>query len=268
MVRLTRTVRFSINPAAVRERGFPVVRKRNGYGGAPSMSGLGAYYEFDVTCAGEIDPRLGFFVNIKDIDDATRRSAIPLLADAVAGAAGNARPESLLPRLFEAIDRELDRADAMDLVWRLTPFLSYALEDREMSACVVRQDFEFAASHRLHSASLSPSENKAVFGKCNWENGHGHNYRLRVGALTPTDADSPGFDLDSLERVVDETIIERFDHRHLNKDCEEFADLNPSVENIAKVCFELLQPALADAGLRLHEVTVWETEKTSCVYRG
>ncbi|MFM9169899.1 MAG: 6-carboxytetrahydropterin synthase, partial [Phycisphaerales bacterium] len=49
-------------------------------------------------------------------------------------------------------------------------------------------------------------------------------------------------------------------------DCPEFASLNPSVENIARVCHGLLAGPLADAGMPIDHVTVWETEKTSATY--
>jgi 6-pyruvoyltetrahydropterin/6-carboxytetrahydropterin synthase len=71
---------------------------------------------------------------------------------------------------------------------------------------------------------------------------------------------------------VDETIIQRFDHKYLNVDTQEFraeaGGLNPSVENIAKVCFDLLAPAIRRAapGVELRSITVWETDRTSCTY--
>ena len=38
----------------------------------------------------------------------------------------------------------------------------------------------FNAAHRLHNPDLTPQENAAVFGKCNNEFFHGHNYELIV----------------------------------------------------------------------------------------
>lgn len=134
-----------------------------------------------------------------------------------------------------------------------------------MAQCVIRQQFEFAASHRLDCESLSPQENRRLFGKCNNEAGHGHNYRVEVAVAI--DPGSP-FSLADLEAVVSRVLIERFDHKYLNVDCAEFADLNPSVENIARVSHDLLEPELAAAAMKLRAVTVWETDKTSCTYPG
>jgi 6-pyruvoyltetrahydropterin/6-carboxytetrahydropterin synthase len=70
----------------------------------------------------------------------------------------------------------------------------------------------------------------------------------------------------ALEAIVMREVIDRFDHRHLNADCAEFAALNPSVENIARVCHGLLDAPVRSGGARLRRVTVWETEKTSATY--
>jgi 6-pyruvoyltetrahydropterin/6-carboxytetrahydropterin synthase len=70
----------------------------------------------------------------------------------------------------------------------------------------------------------------------------------------------------ALERVVNETVIARFDHKNLNVECAEFKDVIPSVENIARVIYGLLKPRVANERTRLASVTVWETPKTWCEY--
>ena len=52
------------------------------------------------------------------------------------------------------------------------------------------------------------------------------------------------FDLAELMQVVQEEVIERFDHKHLNRETEEFHNLNPTGENIVHVIWNLLQPRL------------------------
>ena len=132
----------------------------------------------------------------------------------------------------------------------------------------ISQQFDFAAAHRLHSPALDEQRNRETFGKCNNPNGHGHNYRLQVDAsasLSDT-PERPKLDLAVLERIVNEQVIQRFDHTHLNLDTPEFATLNPSVEHIAKVCHDLLIQPIDHAGGRLELVTIWETDRTSCSY--
>ncbi|MSR40959.1 MAG: 6-carboxytetrahydropterin synthase [Phycisphaerales bacterium] len=127
----------------------------------------------------------------------------------------------------------------------------------------ITASYEFAASHRLHCADRSDEENRRIFGKCNNPNGHGHNYRIEVRCAVPMGSTGA---FDAVDAAVENEIMRRFDHRHLNLDCPEFAKLNPSVENIAKICFEYLEAALANAGLQARCVRVHETPKTSAIY--
>ena len=58
-----------------------------------------------------------------------------------------------------------------------------------MDHVLIRQQYEFAAAHRLHTDQLTKQENQQVFGKCNNPSGHGHNYRLEVAVKAPIDPD-------------------------------------------------------------------------------
>jgi 6-pyruvoyl-tetrahydropterin synthase len=52
----------------------------------------------------------------------------------------------------------------------------------------------------------------------------------------------------------------------LNVEVPEFAELIPTVENIARVIYRLLEPKLKTGRTKLAAVTVWETPKTWCEY--
>lgn len=260
MLILTRTVRFAINGAGVGP-GRPAV---NGFAGRPSVSGFGRHYELDVSCAGEPDPVTGYAVDIAVIDRAVRTAVVPIVERACAG--GAPTPIELLPDVLRAADEALGGAVSA-VRWRLTPYHSIAMEKRAMNKALIRQQFEFAAAHRLHAPGLSDEENRRVFGKCNNPSGHGHNYRIEPIVAAPiAPSGRPRITLNDIEHIVHDTIIRRFDHKHLNIDTAEFAELNPSVENIARVSFDLLRPEVEAAGGELRAVTVWETEKTSCTY--
>ena len=128
------------------------------------------------------------------------------------------------------------------------------------------QKFEFSASHRLHNPAISDEDNRRTFGKCNNPLGHGHNYEVQV---TLTGAPGPSgvlIAVPAFERIVGETVIDRFDHKHLNTEVPQFRELIPSVENIAKVIYEMLAGKLKSEGSELASVTVWETPKTWCEY--
>ena len=63
-------------------------------------------------------------------------------------------------------------------------------------------------------------------------------------------------DLKELSDLIEEKILERFDHKNLNLDTEEFKDLNPTAENIAIVIYDLLRPHIdkeKDLQIRLYE---------------
>jgi 6-pyruvoyltetrahydropterin/6-carboxytetrahydropterin synthase len=123
---------------------------------------------------------------------------------------------------------------------------------------VIRRS-RFNAAHRLHNPAWNNEKNKEVFGKCNNYNYHGHNYTLFVKVIGPIDPET-GYVLDMkiLDDLIDEHVVNKFDHRNLNLDTEEFKNLNPTAENIAVVIWELLRPHI-DAKLDL-KITLYETE--------
>lgn len=262
MVELCRTVRANLGGAHHAE----LPHGSNGHAGQPPMAGLGTYSEFLVTCAGEPDPVSGYLINIKLIDQAVRRTVLPRVHAALLSSPAT-DPLTLLPALAEHLAAELP-VRLRALRWNLSPYLSLEHRMNEPSSALLRQRFEFAAAHRLHAPELSDAENRATFGKCNNPSGHGHNYEVEICVAVLLD--SRAMHAAELERIVDETVIQRFDHKHLNLDTAEFGPtgVNPSVENIARVAFDLLAPALtlARGAGTLREVTVWETPKTSATY--
>lgn len=125
----------------------------------------------------------------------------------------------------------------------------------------------FNAAHRLFNPQWEFEKNEAVFGKCNNPNYHGHNYELYVSLTGYVDPDT-GFvyDLHDLADIIDEEIIERFDHKNLNLDLEVFKNLNPTAENIAVVIWNLLRKRI-DNQLEL-KVKLCETENNIAEYGG
>ena len=115
----------------------------------------------------------------------------------------------------------------------------------------------FNAAHRLFNREWSDDRNQEVFGKCALPNYHGHNYEVEVKVVGEVN-EQTGFvmDMKQLSDLVLEHVVERFDHRNLNLDTEEFRTLNPTAENIAIVIHRLLRPHIAeplDLYIRLYE---------------
>lgn len=270
MAQLTRTVRFSV-PEFPPASGSETADGGNGFGGRPTMAGLGRYYELDVTCAGQPDAATGYLINIKEIDLAVRGRVLPLVASACRD-----RPWIEPALLLNDIVRTLQEGLVVPVVrvrWRLTPYYSVEMGSGVTDRFTLRQQFDFAAAHRLHVSALSDERNREVFGRCNNPNSHGHNYRIEPAVEVTLRDGAPAMTLFELERITIETIIDRFDHKNLSQDCPEFSGaggVNPSVENIAKVFYELLAPQIEQASgpgaAKLKSMTVWETDRTCCVY--
>lgn len=131
----------------------------------------------------------------------------------------------------------------------------------------VTRKAHFNAAHRLYNPNWDEQKNKDVFGLCSLPNYHGHNYELDVTVTGDVDPDS-GFiiDLKFLKHLIKENIEDRFDHKNLNLDTEEFKTLNPTAENIAIVIWNLLKPKLnPNHGLC---ITLYETERNFVTYNG
>ena len=275
MLELKRTVRMCLGDgsAAGGTREPQMTRRSNTFSAWPAMRGLGRYVEIDVTCRGQVDAQSGYLLNISHIDEAVRDHVLGYLEDLIAGP-GHPAALAMGQTMQDMLSRlEMPLGDRVHrLRLRLTPFFSLEIESNAMDHVTIRQQYEFAAAHRLHQPQWSDEQNRERFGKCNNPAGHGHNYRFEVAVRAPIDPAGHVFPVEELDDLVAEQVIEKLDHKHLNHDVPQFADRNPSVENIAEVIWTLLTPAIADlgsiAGAVLKHVTVWETEKTACTYSG
>ncbi|MCC6680573.1 MAG: 6-carboxytetrahydropterin synthase [Phycisphaeraceae bacterium] len=263
MVELRRTVRFCINDAS---QGDDPGGRDNTFSAWPAMRGLGRYYELEVACRGEPDAKTGYVMNIKRIDEAARAAALPLIEQA-ARSGGAVTLGDLMRRMLRALESKLDHS-VTRLRLALTPYFSLSIRSRSMDQIEISQQYEFSAAHRLHVPQLSDQENLRIFGKCNNPAGHGHNYRVQVAVNVAMDDRGSVLPVERLDQLVNARVIEKLDHKHLNHDVPQFAALNPSVEHIAKVIWDMLAAPLGDLGAELQEVSVWETGKTVCTYRG
>lgn len=115
----------------------------------------------------------------------------------------------------------------------------------------------FNAAHRLHNPLWDDETNATVFGKCNNPNFHGHNYEVIVKLIgVPDQATGYVYDMKLLSDLIQENVLERFDHKNLNLDTAEFKNLNPSAENIVVVIYNILRDKIAprfDLQVRLYE---------------
>jgi 6-pyruvoyltetrahydropterin/6-carboxytetrahydropterin synthase len=272
---LTRLVEFEAshrywNPAFSADENLRI------FGKCVSPYGHGHNYVLRVTLGGQVDPRTGMVINIKELDRILKDVSYefdhkfinldhPAFHDRIP------TTENLASYLRDRIEETLRLERKPHHLSRLTLYEEPTLwadvspgEGKTMAS--LTKTFGFSAAHRLHSPALSDEENQAVFGKCNNPHGHGHNYELEVtvqGAIDPRTGMI--MDLGLLMQIVHDEVIERFDHKHLNQDTREFQALNPTGENIVKVIWDLLKPKL---GASLIRVGLWETPKNFFAYCG
>lgn len=109
------------------------------------------------------------------------------------------------------------------------------------------KEFTFDSAHFL----------KDYHGKC--ERLHGHTYRLRVtveGAIQPNGL---VMDFADIKRIVNEKVVDRWDHNNINDFLE-----HASVENMCVWAWEQLKSDLP----QLVEIRIWETANSFAVYNG
>jgi len=132
---------------------------------------------------------------------------------------------------------------------------------------LVTKKLHFSASHRLHNQKLSAKRNKEIYGKCNNPHGHGHNYIIE-GTVAGKENPKTGMviDLSHLKDIVNNSIIKKVDHCHLNFDVPFLKNKIPTTEVLAKEFWKILSKKIKPK--RLHEIKIHESENNVVVYRG
>ena len=264
MIRLARQIRFSVDPFL--DRDDPGA---NGYASKPTGEGLALFLQLTVELVGPIDSQTGFVVNVTDIDKAARESAVPVFTQRIRRCYREGRHIGLdgvadmLTSAYKPLDSRLRPARVDQLVLNLNPFRKMTIKAGEPDMVYFSEKFEFAAMHKLWNDTFSEERNFAVFGKCANPAGHGHNYIVEITVETQ---DPAAVQIGCLERTVDSELIALVDHKNLNQDVPQLRDRIPTVENLAVFAWNRLVGQFDPA--RLHSVTVWESDRTYCTYKG
>jgi 6-pyruvoyltetrahydropterin/6-carboxytetrahydropterin synthase len=236
------------------------------FGAGARFPGHGHNYELYVSMLGELD-QYGMVLNLSDVKHVIKKEVTSQLD---ASYLNDTWPEfkDTLPTT-ENIAR---------LIWqRLAPHLPLVsiqlYEHPRLWAEYKGAGMEayltvgthFSAAHRLALPELSFEENSEIYGKCARPNGHGHNYHLEVtvkGNIHP----KTGMlvELTELHKVIEDAVVEPFDHTFLNKDIPYFAKVVPTAENIAVYIAQLLKTPIQELGAILHRVKLVESPNNSC----
>lgn len=293
---LIREIRFAADEGLLAQNSAVT----NSHAGWPTQSWIAPFLTLRVLLMGRPDSATGMLVNIVQVDEQIRRGVLPAVIRRLARERCTVEQAAqIAARACADLDSAADSfGSARICAVRLaaSPYLSAAcgvsvtpkgrsgqarpfpvtpstarpthLEDVSTSetnimnpTVFLTQQFEFAASHRLHSPALSAADNRQVFGKCNNPAGHGHNYLLDVTLKGSADRSGCVFPLIRLEEIVKTSVLDVMDHHHLTAEVSPFSSgVNSTVEQIARVCFEKLNGQFSPAVL--HRVRVWETPKT------
>lgn len=127
----------------------------------------------------------------------------------------------------------------------------------------------FNAAHRMYRPEWDDAKNAEVFGKCSNPNWHGHNYALYVtvkGELNP----ETGYvvNLKTLSKIINQTIVEKLDHKNINLEVDFMQGKIASSENLAIAIWQQLEPPIKELGIELHCVKIEETENNIIEYFG
>jgi len=125
----------------------------------------------------------------------------------------------------------------------------------------------FSAAHRLYNPEYSFEKNDEIYDKCNNLYGHGHNYILEVTVAGVPDPNT-GYviDLKKLKKILNEEIIEKVDHKHLNYDVDFLKGIIPTVENLAVIFWKILENKISDG--KLYKIKLYETPQSFVEYYG
>lgn len=127
------------------------------------------------------------------------------------------------------------------------------------------KSYHFCAAHRMYNAALPDARNRALYGKCANDDGHGHNYQVEVTLRGPVDPESGLLAVRSrLDAAVDPLVF-RLDHHSIDAPLQAAGYPVSTSEALAAAFWDWLHPALGES---LAGVRIVETERNSFRYFG
>ena len=125
----------------------------------------------------------------------------------------------------------------------------------------------FNSAQKLVNNIWSKEKNYDIFGKCSYENYHGHNYELIVKLTGDIDPETGMLmDFSVLKKIIKKEVEDVLDHKNLNLDIPYFKDLIPSTEKLAIFIWNRLKDAI-DIECDL-SIVLYETPRNFVEYSG
>ncbi|MEP7351955.1 MAG: 6-carboxytetrahydropterin synthase [Acidobacteriota bacterium] len=125
--------------------------------------------------------------------------------------------------------------------------------------------YRFVAAHRLDTPTLTPEQNRRLYGKCNNPYGHGHDYIVDITIEGAVDSDGLIASREQMDALVKNAVLQRVDHKNLNVDLAEFHSAVPTTENLATVIRAWLEEAWT-LPAKLVAVRISETERNTFIW--
>ncbi len=206
-----------------------------------------------LTFSGECNSGTGLLVNVSHIKKAMRQ-------ELEAATIKVASPLDIINWSKDIMSGRFEGCNLQTIKLDLNEELSIISNIKEPEMIELTRKYEIAAAHQLYNNNWDAERNKKEFGKCSNPAGHGHNYLIEVSVKGLVNKTGRLLDVDSMDQIVNEKIVEAFDHKFLNTDNPEFLDLNPTVENMVNIFWDILEGDFAPA--KLSKIKIWETPTT------
>ena len=133
----------------------------------------------------------------------------------------------------------------------------------------ITRRIEFSSSHVCALPDRSDAENQALYGPAANPHGHGHNYVLEVTISgQPHPITGMIVDLKEVKEILNQEVVNPFDHRHLNYEVPPFDKVVPTTENMALEIWRRLAPHFTGSKGKLDLVRLYETEDLYVEYGG
>lgn len=273
-VYITRRVHFSAAHRLYRNDLTPEENFKT-YGKCTTPFGHGHNYEVFVTLKGKQNSETGMVMNLTELHRIIHETVLEPFDhhhfnhDVVAFEGVNPTAEWMVVKIWELLAPQLPKNLLYEIKCRETENNTsiYRGEVMSMPVVYISRRATFSSAHRLFREQWSEEKNWEVFGKCSRSEGHGHNYTVEVtlkGEINP--ATDMLMNLTDLKSAIENSVIEKLDHRNLSKDVPELVGINTTAENLVVEIWKMLEFDLP-AGV-LDEVKLTETENNFAVYRG
>lgn len=237
----------------------------------PCVRTHGHNYTLDVILKGKISRSTGMVINLRDvkeiakvvIDEFFDQKDLNTCIDEFSEK--QPTTENILLFLWRELREKYEKSGVSLSGLRLYETDEFYVEYRGGVFMYITKIYNFSAAHRMWNPLFDEDKNRSIYGKCTGI--HGHNFILEVTVKGIVDRKTGmAFNIDYMDNIVRKEIVERYDHKYLNDDCDDFRDLPATSENLTRVIWERLCKSLGRDNL--YRVRLWETPNNCFEYTG